>query len=303
MSSSGGPDTTASAGPLRRARWAIEAAAVDVCLAAVGRLSPRRRVSLGDALGTVFWAVDARHRRNAQRCIALAFGDAFSRRDVQRLTLASMRHYTRVIVETAAFRNFQPDAVRVEGLEHLRTALGKGRGLLGFSGHFGHWELLHLALGHHGMPSLAVVRPLENPRLERRLTSLRGLGGNGIIAKRGAVSSVLKLLREGRFVTMLIDQRPEHSGSPVSFFGCRAFAADALASLALRTGAPIVPGFAVLEPDGSWHVVVEPEVPVVASGDIRADVRRVMTDCTAILERWVRRYPEQWLWTHAKLKP
>jgi KDO2-lipid IV(A) lauroyltransferase len=281
----------------------MEAAAVDVCLAAVGRLSPRRRVSIGRALGTVFWAVDARHRRNAQRSIALAFGDALPRRDVHRLTLASMRHYTRVMVEATAFREFQPDDVRAEGLEHLRTALDKGRGLLGFSGHLGNWELLHLALGHHGLPSLAVVRPLDNPRLEKRLENLRGLGGNGIVARRGAVSSVLKLLREGRFVTMLIDQRSEDSGIPVSFLGRRAFAADALAVLALRTGAPIVPGFAVLEPDGSWHVVIEPEVPVVASGDLHADIQRVMTDCTAILERWVRRYPEQWLWTHAKLKP
>ena len=296
-------DTAPAEGVLRRARWAVEAAAVDVCLATIGRLSPRRRLSVGDALGTLFWAVDARHRRNAQRNIALAFGGQLSPRDVRRLTLASMRHYTRVIVEATAFRDFQADAVRVEGIEHLRTALDRGRGLLGFSAHFGHWELLRFAAGYHGIPSFAIARPLENPRLEKRLANVRALGGNGIIAKHGAVSSALKLLREGRFVAMMIDQRPEHSGVPVSFFGRRAFATDALAVLALRTGAPVVPGFAVLEPDGSWRVVIEPEVPIVASGDLRADVQRVMTDCTAILEVWVRRYPEQWLWTHAKLKP
>ena len=296
-------DIAGAAGTLRRARWGLEAAAVDACAAAIRRASPRGRRSIGRALGTVFWAVDARHRRNAQRNIALAFGDTLSAQDVRRLTLASMRHFTRVMVEAAAFRDFQPDAVRVEGIEHVRTALERGRGLLGFSGHFGHWELLRLALGHHGMPSLGIARPLENPRLEEWLTGLRGLGGNGVLARHGAVSAASKLLGEGRFVALLIDQQPEHSGIPVSFFGRRAFAAAGLGVLAVRTGAPVVPGFAVLEPDGSWHVVVEPEVPVVATGDQRADVQRVMTDCTAILERWVRRYPEQWLWTHAKLKP
>jgi KDO2-lipid IV(A) lauroyltransferase len=207
------------------------------------------------------------------------------------------------MAEMIAFRGDDPVSRRIstEGLEHLREAQAKGKGLLGFSGHFGHWELLRFTLGCHGLPSTGIARPLDNPHLDRRITALRALGGNGVVAKRGGVSSALRGLRNRDFVTIMIDQRTAQSGIGVPLFGRRAFAADSLAVLAIRTGAPIVPGFAVLEPDGSWRVVVEPEVPVLLTGDFRADSLKIMTDCTAILERWIRRYPEQWLWTHARL--
>ena len=291
---------------MRRLGWRAEAAALDVFAAAVGRTGPRARLALGSAFGTVFWGVDARHRRAAQRNIALAYGGQLSTREVNRLALASMRHFARVLVETAAFGHYRPDEtlrlVRADGIEHLRNAQARGHGLLGFSGHFGHWELVRLVAAQQGLPSLAVARPLDNPYLNRRVNRLREAGGNGVIAKRGGVAAALQYLREGRFVTMMVDQRSEHSGVAVPFFGHQAFAAGSLAALALRSGAPIVPGFAFLEPDKSWHAVIGPEVPVVRTGDLRADARRIMTDCSAVLEQWVRRYPEQWLWTHARLK-
>jgi len=294
------------AGALRRLAWQVEAATLDVIASAVGRTSPRMRLALGSAFGTLFWAVDRRHRRTAQRNIALAYGDQLPAREVRRLVLASMRHFTRVLVETTAFERYRiaeaMQNVRVEGIEHLRQANARGRGLLGFSGHFGNWELLRLAAAHHGLPSIAIVGPLDNPYLDRRVTRLRGLGGNGVIAKRGGVSSALKYLREGRFVAMLIDHRSEDTGIAVPFLGHQAFAARSLAALALRTGAPIVPGFGFLDTDASWRVAFEPEVPIVRTGDLRADTSRIMADCTAILERWIRRYPEQWLWSHARLK-
>jgi KDO2-lipid IV(A) lauroyltransferase len=298
-----------SAGPargMRRLKWRIEAAALDVSAAAIGRARPRTRLALGSAFGSVFWAVDWRHRRAAQRNIALAYGGQLSTREVNRLALASMRHFARVLVEAAAFPRPQSavasGSVRVEGIENLRNAVARGQGVLGFSGHFGHWELLRLTLAHHGLTSSAIARPLDNPYLEQRAAQVRALGGEDPIAKRGGVSSALKRLRQGELVTLLIDQRREQSGVPVTFFGRQAFAAGSLAVLALRTGAPIIPGVGYLDSDGVWHVVLEPEVPVVRTGDLRADTRRIMTDCTAFLERWIRRYPEQWLWTHARLK-
>jgi Kdo2-lipid IVA lauroyltransferase/acyltransferase len=289
---------------MKRIQWLTEAALFDVGAAVIRRATPRARLAIGAALGTAFWAVDVRHRRAARHSIELAYGDELSSRRTRRLVLGSMRHFGRVAVEMLAFRDDDSGVgdIRAEGLDHLREALAKGRGLLGFSGHFGHWELLRLTAGRHGLPSAAVARPLDNPYLDRRVTQLRALGGNTVVAKRGGVSSALKCLRDRGFVTIMVDQRPERSGIAVPFFGHQAFATNTLAVLAIRTGAPIVPGFGFLETDGSWRVVVEPEVPVVLTGDLRADSQRIMTDCTAILERWIRSYPEQWLWTHAKLK-
>jgi KDO2-lipid IV(A) lauroyltransferase len=291
-------------GPLRRLEWLAEAAALNVCAAAIGRASPRARLAIGSACGTAFWAVDSRHRRAAQRNIALAYGDTLSSGQVDALVLASMRHFARVAVETLSFRDGEDrvGSIGVEGLDYLREARAKGRGVIGFQGHFGHWELARFTLGYHGLPTMGIARPMDNPYLDRRLSQLRARGGNDLIAQRGGVAAALKCLRDGSIVGIMIDQRPERSGVAVPFLGHQAFAAGSLAVLALRTGAPIVPGFGFLDPDGSWRVVVEPEVPVVRTGDLRADTQRIMTDCTAVLERWIRRYPEQWLWTHARLK-
>lgn len=293
-------------GALTRTRWRVEVLLYDIAAALVGLAPPRIRLAVGSFVGYGFWAIDPKHRRVAQRSLALAYGTALDATAVKRLARESMRHFGRVMVETVASARFEADLtqgrVRVEGVEHLRAALARGKGLIGFSGHFGHWELLRLAAGYHGVPSVTVARPLDNPLLGERLTRLRRLEGMGVVAKRGAVSSALKTLRAGGFVTLLIDQRSERSGLAVPFFGRTAFAADALAVLALRTGAPIIPGFAALQPDGTWHVRIGPEMRVAPTGRFEDDVQAIMTECTAILEQWVRRYPEQWLWTHARLK-
>jgi KDO2-lipid IV(A) lauroyltransferase len=290
-----------------RIRWRIEATLFDMAAALVRRAPGRARLAVGSCIGYGFWIVGGRHRRAAERNIGLAYGFELDRRAIKRLARRSMRHFGRVMVEAVAADRFADDLargrVRVEGMQHLRAALARGGGLLGFSGHFGHWELLRLAAGHHGVPSVAVARPLDNPWLGERLARLRSFEGMSVVATRGAVSSALKSLRRGGFVTLLIDQRPERSGLSVPFFGRTAFAADALAVLALRTGAPIVPGFAVLRADGTWNVSIGPEVRVAATGRFEDDIRAIMTECTAILEHWVRQYPEQWLWTHARLKP
>jgi KDO2-lipid IV(A) lauroyltransferase len=157
-------------------------------------------------------------------------------------------------------------------------------------------------LARLGVSAAVIARPLDNPHLERRLARLRTLSGNRVFAKRGAVHEALSFLREGGVVTLLIDQRPKQGGIPVPFFGHDAYTTELLAMLALRTGAPIVPAFAFLESDGSWRIVVEPEVPVARTGDLEADTYRITADCTAILERWIRRYPDQWLWAHRRWK-
>jgi KDO2-lipid IV(A) lauroyltransferase len=290
---------------MKRLQWRTEVAAYEMCAAAIGSASPRARLAIGSALGTVFWAADARHRRAARRSVELAFGDALSPGQIDALVLASMRHFARVAVETLTFRNGEGRvaSIGVEGLGYLREARARGRGVIGIQGHFGHWELSRFTLGYHGLPTMGIARQMDNPYLDRRLRQLRALGGNDLITQRGGVASALKCLRDGNIVGIMIDQRPERSGTPVPFFGHQAFAAGSVAVLALRTGAPIVPGFGFLDHDGTWRVVIEPEVPVIRTGDLHADTRRIMTDCTAIIERWIRQYPEQWLWTHARLKP
>jgi KDO2-lipid IV(A) lauroyltransferase len=215
-----------------------------------------------------------------------------------------MRHFARLAVETLAFRRYLAEAVdarvHVEGLELLREAHRRGHGVIGFTGHLGHWELLSFMLGRLGMPATGIARPLDNPYLEERLTRIRTLSGNRVINKHGAFREGLAVLQQGGFLGIWIDQRPKRGGILVPFFGTDAYTTDGLARLALGSKAAVVPCFAVHETGGSWRMVIEREVPVARTGDYEADVYRITADCTAILERWVRRYPDQWLWTHRR---
>jgi len=286
------------------ARYRAEAAVVG-SLSLLARLAaPRVRRAVGTGVGTMQWALDARHRRVARDNLRLAYGDMLSRGDVRRLVLASMRHLAQVAVETLAFERYlagEPDAaVRAEGVEHLRAVLARGRGAIGFTGHLGHWELLALTLGHLGVPIASIVRPLDNPYLEARLARLRTLSGNGVIDKHAAFRQALLHLRRGGGLGLPIDQRPKRGGIPVPFFGHDAYTTDGLAELAFASDAGVVPCFVVQEPNGTWRMVIEPELTVPRTGDRAADAYRLTADCTAILERWVRRYPDQWLWTHRR---
>jgi len=157
-------------------------------------------------------------------------------------------------------------------------------------------------MGLLGVPFAVIARPLDNPVLDRRLTQLRSGTGNAVIPKRRAVRETMRALGRGAGVAILIDQDAGTDGVFVPYFGRLASTTPTLALLALRTEAPIVPVHAKVEKDGTITVRIEPVVAVRPTGDREADVLRVTAECTAIVERWTRSNPEQWLWMHRRWK-
>lgn len=289
---------------LRQARHRVEVAVFDALSAVVGRLSPGARRAVATVLGTFVWAADVRHRHVARDNVRLAFGDTLSPADARRLVRASMRHLVLVAVETLAVRTYFADdgeiPIVVQGLEHFREAHASGKGVLVITGHLGHWELLAIVSGRLDYPCTAIVRPLDNPLLEARLCERRTMSGNQVLDKHGAFPEARSILLGGGVIGTMIDQRPKRGGIPVPFFGRPAYVTDGLARLVLDSDAVVLPCFGVFETDGTARVTIEPPVPVVKTGDRAADAFRITTDCTSIVERWVRRYPEQWLWTHRR---
>jgi KDO2-lipid IV(A) lauroyltransferase len=147
-----------------------------------------------------------------------------------------------------------------------------------------------------------IARPLDNPRLERLLARLRGASGNEVVHKRDALRPMLAALKRREGIAVLIDQDARDAGVFVPFFGRLASTTPVLAWLALRTGAPLVPSFSIPLDRGRFRIVYEPPVPVRATADRQADVVRITADCTAVVERWVREYPQVWLWMHRRWK-
>lgn len=288
------------------ARAAFEAAVFRVLLELARWLPRPLWIGLGALTGDLARKLDRRHTRIARENLRLAYGDALSPVEAERIVRECWRHFGRITFDALAFPQLSERAagsiVSYEGLEHLRAAYARGKGVLVFSGHYGHWELSAVMQGHLGLPLALVTRPLDNPRLEAMLAELRTRSGNVVVHKRRAVREMVKALGRGIGVAIVIDQDARDSGIFVPFFGRPASTTPTLAAIALRTGAAIVPSFSYPLPGGKWRVVYDPEVPVAASGERETDVRNLTAACTAILERRVRERPELWLWMHRRWK-
>ena len=189
------------------------------------------------------------------------------------------------------------------GVEHFQAALSKGKGILFMASHFGNWELMALAFSLKYHPAYLVVRPLDNPFLDRLISSIRCKGGNCLIGKRGSVRAVLRLLKQREIVALLIDQNVDwYEGVFVPFFKDIACTTKMLAVVALRTGAPVVPVYNIRLADGRYKVVFEPEVSLVMTGDKTKDAEENTALFNRIIEAYVRRQPEQWFWMHQRWK-
>ncbi len=274
---------------------------------AVARPLPRAAAArLGARLGRLVGACDRRHTRVALDNLRLAFGDDLAPERRRQIVRACWEHFGTVTLDWLCLAKLGEEKLRrwvlYEGLEHIRAAYARGRGVLLFSGHFGHWELVALMQGYLAMPLTLVVRPLDNPWLDRWLTRMRSRSGNRVVAHRGAAREMLAALRRAGGVAIVIDQDARDQGVFVPFFGVPASTTPALASLALRTGASVIPVFSVPQPDGVYRITYEPAVPLPETASAEAAVVELTAACTAIIERWVRAYPHLWLWMHRRWK-
>ncbi len=212
------------------------------------------------------------------------------------------RSLGRVIESVARFPKLNRENIRqyirCEGLENYTAAKAKGRGVLIPTAHLGNWELSAFAHAYMTEPMHIVVRPLDNPRLDAWVERRRALSGNHIIYKKEAAREILRALRANGAVGILIDQNVVPAeGVFVDFFGRKASAGTAFVKFAHRTGAAVVPGFALWEERESQYVLrFYPELEM--TGDVAADTQRVHS----FLESVIRQYPDQWLWVHRRWK-
>lgn len=192
--------------------------------------------------------------------------------------------------------------VEYDGLENYKRASERGRGVLMLTGHIGAWELCAFAQGVYGHPLSFLVRPLDNPLLDRLISHYRELSGNRTIDKNRAVKPVLENLRRGQDVGLLIDVNTlPDQGVFCDFFGTPACSTTGLAVFALRADAPVVPGFLIWDERlRKHHLRFEPEIPLIRTGDFKEEVMLNTARFAKVIEEYARRYPDQWLWVHKR---
>jgi KDO2-lipid IV(A) lauroyltransferase len=284
-------------------RHRLEFLAVASVRTFVGMLPHRLVRSLGAFVGLLSYTLDRPHRRVALTNLAESFPSR-SKAEHKQIARAVFAHFGRLLFEILKFSTLSHAQmlarVEFEGEDRARLAYGQGKGVLFFTGHFGYWELHALVHGLQLEPIGVLARALDNEHLNGLLEQVRGGTGNFVIYRQGAVRRVIKTLSAGHGVAMLIDQ---HMHSPdaiwVDFFERPAATTSTLAALALRTGAPVVPVFAVPIEHGRYRMIYEHPVPPPPEDHPEA-IREFTQRCTDVLEMYVRRRPDLWLWMHRR---
>lgn len=290
----------------RNLRAAAEYALLRGITGIVGRLSFARAGAIGEWLGKLGYRPLGIRREVVERQIAAAFPD-WPRSRVEQVAREAYGSFGRTSIETAVLPRLGPEGVLrqfegVDGWELIEAARATGKGILFVTGHLGNWEMGGAYIAARGIPVDAVARHMANPYVDGYITRTRERGGVRVVHDDRAVREVPRAIRQGRAVGMLFDQGAVGLASTwVKFFGRYAKTPRGPATFALRLEVPIIFVAAIRQPGGKYRFVVEP-VASAATGDREADIDRIVGAYTDVLERWVRRYPEQYFWHHRRWK-
>ena len=238
--------------------------------------------------------------------LSLAFPE-WSSRERRRVLLRTFRNLGRMLADFASFprlsRTNIEQLIVYDGFEHYVQARDRGHGVIFLTGHFGNWELSSFAHSLYGYPLNFTVRQMDNPLLDALITRYRTMSGGRPVEKNDFARRALQALKQGEAVGVLMDTNMlAAEGIFVELLGHLACTTSAPARLARKTGAGLVLGLAIWDAKlEKYRLRFEP-VPWVAHEDPEEEIRLNTAHFTKLLEGYIRRYPDQWLWVHRRWK-
>jgi Kdo2-lipid IVA lauroyltransferase/acyltransferase len=288
-------------------RHRLEYLPVRLLAAFIGALPRALARGIGIALGvTVYW-LHPRLRRVGMRNLELAFPGK-SRTEKKKILRGVYVNLGRQLAEFCLFPRYTPENVAkvavYEGFENFVAADSRGKGVVFLTAHLGGWEVSSFAHSLYGHPMDIVMRSLDNPYVDAMVDRYRTLHGNRTFRKQDFARGLLTALRQGETVGILMDTNmTPPQGAFVDFFGTPACTATGLARVALHTEAAVLPAFGVWDKHlGKYKICFEPALSLRRTGDDDADALANTAMFTKVIERYVTRYPDQWLWVHRRWK-
>lgn len=259
------------------------------------------------AISQVVYLLHFRLRQVGMRNLAMVFPEK-SVAERKRILRGEFTSLGRQLAELCQFPRYTPEnvdqVVVYDGLENYERAYALGKGVLFLTAHFGGWELSAFAHSLHGHWVNIVMRPMDNQYLDRMLQSYRTMHGNRVVPKDDFVRGLLSAMKAGETVGILMDTNmTPPQGVFVDFFGIKACTASGLARIAMRTDAAVVPGFTIWDESlGKYRLRFDPALELIRTGNLEADIVANTQMFTKVIEDYVRKYPEQWLWVHRRWK-
>jgi Kdo2-lipid IVA lauroyltransferase/acyltransferase len=282
-------------GALRATGWAL------------GVMPRRLRLALGSFLGLCLRASGARAKVIRQN-LAYAYPDNEARQD--ELFVEAYRHMGRLILEVlllfGPMRRFARKDIEIEGVEHIVNGREAGRGVILLSSHVGNWEIMAAsAVQVPGMHLMLVTKHLKPEWLHQAIERARARCGVCATYEPRTLRDVLRQLKEGQVVGFVLDQ---YAGPPVGLrvpvFGIPVGTTSAVAMLARRTGAAVLPVVNYRLPDGRYRAEIRAPLEWQTSegDDLTEELGLNTAYYAATLQRDIFQHPGQWLWTHRRFK-
>ncbi len=271
-------------------------------------LIPRRAwLGLFGWIGRIVYFFPSRFKDLVIRHLGMAYGSEKSPQEI--LDLSKQVYVMLAKNGGDVIRSWNVDTLEqlekfvvLEGKEHAVRAIAKGKGIIYFTGHIGAFELMITTMGLHGMPFMVVGTALKDERINDIVVRFRAKHGSEPIERGRETFKLIKTLKSGGAVGMLIDQDTRVKSRFVNFFGMPASTPVGAALMAMKTGAAVVPAIIHLGKDNLQHMELFPEVEMVKTGDEEQDMITNTQTLTTMLEQSIRRNPAQWVWMHERWK-
>ncbi len=288
-------------------RQRLEYAPVWLIVKLVGVLPRPLARAVGIMLGRIVYWLHVRLRHVGMRNLELAFPEK-TRRERAKILRGVFTSLGRQLGEFCLLPRYTlkniNKVVVYDGFENFENAYALKKGVLFLTAHIGGWELSAFTHSLHGHPLHVVMRSLDNQYLDRLTKKYRTMHGNSMVDKDDFVRGLLSAMKAGETVGILMDTNmTPPQGVFVDFFGIPACTASGLARIALRTDAVVLPGFTIWDSVlRKYRLRFDPPVKLIRTGNDEADIVANTAQFTKVIEDYVRRYPDQWLWVHRRWK-
>ncbi len=258
--------------------------------------------SLGRIAGRLAYLLVPRVRKVTLQNLEAAYGHVLTAREKRRIARGAAENVGIVAAEFSRIPRLSAASiasfVSFSGLEDVK----KGEGAFLISAHMGNWEWMAPALTAIGFQVAEVVRPLDDPRLNRFVDGTRTAQGVRTIEKEGSGADIMRLLKDGWLVGVLVDQSPREAAVPVTFFDTPCWATVAPAMVAVRAKVPIYVVTMRRHVSGNYALTFSPPMELTRTGNLRHDLVGITQRCQDHIEAEIRKSPEQWLWLHRRWK-
>lgn len=272
------------------------------------KIIPQRLAyAMGDLVGDLFYYVIRIRKNVALKNLTQCFGSEKSEQEIKTILRRHYRHLGRVLMEFARIpllkRKTILEQIPIKNIEYLREFFSQDTGMFVMSGHFGNWEYMAAAIANVGPQLYCIFKEQKNLAVDNVIKQFRINVGMIPFKVRGeAAKGILKVLREKGVVLIVNDQDAGKKGEMIDFLGTPASTSRGPALIAIKHRVPVIMAFGVRERDGLIKIHLErfPDIDQFSNDD--EGVRQFLIEYNKIVEKYIRKYPEQWFWMHRRWK-